>query len=323
MLKTLVTILVEAIGMGTIFLFACVGETLNEKVGNLNLGIPGIMCMGTLGGCYGVMLYTNAAADVNNLSGIGLIVVSVLFSMLFSAFGGLIYTFLTVTMKANQNVTGLALTTFGAGFLRFFAKRVEMTNFVVASKYFKNLFPFSKDLGWFGEIFLSHGVLVYLAILIAILASLLLTKTKVGLRLRAIGENPATADAAGISIVKYKYAFITLGSAISGIGGLYYVMDKTNGTTFAEAPIDSFGWLAVALVIAAMWKPWVAIFGSIIFGGLSILSMVLKLPIEQLKIFDMFPYIITVVILIVASIIGKKETQPPAALGLPYFREER
>ena len=199
-----------------------------------------------------------------------------------------------------------------------------MTNFVTASKYFKNLFPFSNKLGWFGEVFLSHGVLVYIAVIVAILASLMLNRTRTGLYLRAVGENPATADAAGINVSKYKYTFIILGSAIAGLGGLYYVMDKTNGTTLAEAAVDSFGWLAVALVIATMWKPVIAIFGSIVFGGLSILAMdIASLSFSQLKIFDMFPYIITVIVLIVTSIFGKKETQPPASLGVNYYREER
>lgn len=324
MFGTISTILIDAISMGAIFLFGCVGETLSEKSGNLNLGIPGIMCMGALGGSWGVMLCTSAASDPANMSGFLLVLVSVILSMLFSAFGGLIYAFLTVSLKANQNVTGLAMTTFGVGFMKFFAKRIDMTNFVTASRYFKNLFPFSSKLGWFGNVFLSHGVLVYLSVVIAVLASLLLTKTKTGLYLRAVGENPATADAVGIDVSKYKYIFIVLGSAISGIGGFYYVMDKTGGTTLAEAAIDSFGWLAVALVIATMWKPIVAIFGSVVFGGLSILAMDLtNLSFFQLKIFDMFPYIITVVILIVTSIIGRQETQPPASLGTNYYREDR
>ena len=310
--------------MGTIFLFGCVGEILTEKAGNLNLGIPGIMCIGALGGSYGVMLYTNGVTDMSTISGFWLVLTAIFFSMLFSAAAGLIYAFLTVSLKANQNVTGLALTTFGVGFMKFFAKRIDMSHFVEASKYFKNLFPFSSKLGWFGEIFLSHGVLVYLAIAVAILSSLLLNRTRTGLYLRAVGENPATADAVGINISKYKYGFIVLGSAIAGLGGLYYVMDKTAGTTLAEAPIDSFGWLAVALVIATMWKPTVAIFGSILFGALSMLAIDLKaLSFSDLKIFEMFPYIITVLVLILTSIFGKKDIQPPASLGQSYFREDR
>ena len=323
-MDTFATILVDAISMGTIFLFGCVGETLTEKAGNLNLGIPGIMCIGALGGSYGVMLYSGSVSDPANMNGFLLVLISIVFSMIFAGAAGAIYALLTVTMKANQNVTGLAMTTFGVGFMKFFAKRIDMTNFVVASRYFKNLFPFSDKFGSVGRIFFSHGILVYLAIIIAILSSIMLGKTRVGLHLRAVGENPATADAAGIDVAKYKYGFIILGSAIAGLGGLYYVMDKTNGTTLAEAAIDSFGWLAVALVIATMWKPVLAIFGSIIFGGLSILAMEIPtLSFSQIKIFDMFPYIITVVVLILTSIFGSKESQPPASLGVNYYREDR
>jgi len=319
------SILIDAISVGTIFLFGCVGEILTEKAGNLNLGIPGIMCIGALGGSVGVKVCLDSAKDINNMSGFVLILVSILFAMLFAGCAGLIYAFLTVSLKANQNVTGLALTTFGVGFMKFFAKRVhDPESFKIASDYFKKLFVLSDNPGWFEKVFLSHGTLVYLAIVVAILASLFLNKTRSGLHLRAVGENPATADAVGINISKYKYGFIVLGSAIAGLGGLYYVMDKTSGSTLAEAPIDSFGWLAVALVIATMWKPTVAIFGSIIFGGLSTLAVNLSgLSFSQLKIFDMFPYIITVIVLILTSILGKKDIQPPASLGQSYFREER
>lgn len=316
--------LVDAISMGTIFLFGCIGEILTEKAGNLNLGIPGIMCIGALGGSFGVSLYASGYTDPEKMSGFLLVLISIFFAMLFAGAAGAIYAFLTVTMKANQNVTGLAMTTFGVGFMKFFAKRINMEMFVPSSRYFKNLFPFSSKLGIFGEIFLSHGILVYLSIVLAILAAVMLNKTRIGLYLRAVGENPATADAVGIDVSKYKYAFIILGSAISGLGGLYYVMDRTSGTTLAEAAIDSFGWLAVALVIATMWKPVLAIFGSIIFGGLSILAMEIPtLSFSQLKIFDMFPYIITVVVLILTSIFGSKESQPPASLGVNYYREDR
>ncbi|MBO4428850.1 MAG: ABC transporter permease [Clostridia bacterium] len=321
----MIAILVDAISVGTIFLFGCIGEILTEKAGNLNLGIPGTMCIGALGGSVGVKICINSVSDPSQMNGFVLILVSIIFAMIFAGFAGLIYAFLTVSLKANQNVTGLAMTTFGVGFMKFFAKRVhDPETFKVASDYFKHLFTLSENPGWFERIFLSHGVLVYLAIAMAILATLLLNKTRTGLHLRAVGENPATADAAGINISKYKYGFIVLGSAIAGLGGLYYVMDKTNGSTLAEAAIDSFGWLAVALVIATMWKPVVAIFGSIIFGGLSTLAVNLTgLSFSQLKIFDMFPYIITVLVLILTSIFGKKEIQPPASLGQSYFREER
>ena len=115
-----------------------------------------------------------------------------------------------------------------------------------------------------------------------------------------------------------------MGSAIAGLGGLYYIMDRSSGTQFAEAAIDSFGWLSVALVIASVWKPLFAIVGSFIFGGLSIMDAQLKtLSLSQQKLFALVPFLITVIVLIVVSMLKLKDNQPPASLGLPYFREDR
>lgn len=321
MINTLISIIVNAISMGTIFLFACVGETLTEKAGNLNLGIPGVMCIGATGGGLAVSLFAG------HTSSLMLVLLSILFTLIAGALAGLLYGFITITMHGNQNVTGLALTTFGVGFMKFFSKRMyDQTRFVKASASFKRLFGerIAGSDNFFCRIFLSHGVLVYLAVLIAIVASYFLNKTKTGLHLRAVGEMPATADAAGINVSKYKYLFVVIGSSISGLGGLYYVMDRGSGTIFAEAAIDSFGWLAVALVIATMWKPVVAIFGSILFGGLFILDAVLDIPsMIFLKVFPILPYLITVIVLVITSVMDKKENQPPASLGINYYREER
>lgn len=320
-MNMVVSIIVNAIRMGTIFLYGCLGEILMEKAGHLNLGIPGIMCIGAAGGGFGVYLCCNHP----NMPGFIVVLLAILFSLVFSALSGLIYAFLTVTMKANQNVTGLALTTFGVGFMKFFAKRIyDQEKFVELSNKFINLFGLAKNKNPFIQIFLSHGILVYLSIILAILATYVLKRTKTGLYLRSIGENPATADAAGINVSAYKYAFILIGSAIAGLGGLYYVMDKTGGTTFAEAAIDGFGWMAVALVIASMWKPLLAIAGSIVFGGLSILDAQLTtLSLSQQKLFAIVPYLITIIILVVTSIMKNKNAQAPAALGLNYYREDR
>jgi simple sugar transport system permease protein len=319
----IVNILTDAIAMGTVFLFGCVGETLTEKAGNLNLGIPGIMCCGALGGGLGVWICSAGATDAAASPGWVFVTVSVLLAMVFAAAAGLIYAFLTVTLNTNQNIAGLALTTFGVGVLRFFSKKIN--NDIVfhgASRYFKNLFGYSGS-GAFGRIFLSHGILVYLGIIIAVCASFFLRKTRTGLALRAVGENPATADAVGINVSAFKYAFVLIGSAVAGLGGLYYVMDKSNGTTFSEAAIDTFGWMAVALVIATMWKPVLSIFGSILFGGLYVLSAYLPLSFNQLKLFGMVPYLITVLVLIVIRLLNRRDNQPPASLGLSYFREDR
>ena len=316
------TIIVNAIRMGTIFLFGCLGEILTEKAGHLNLGIPGIMCIVATGGGFAVKLY---AGNVTEVNGLVLVILSILGTMLFAGLAGLIYSFLTVTMNANQNVTGLTMTTFGVGFMKFFAKRIyDQKLYVSVSGYFKNLFGFEKSSNAFAQILLSHGVLVYLSILTAILLTLFLKKSRFGLYLRSIGESPATADAAGINVTKYKYVFIILGSAISGLGGLYYVMDRSAGTQFAEAAIDSFGWMAVALVIASLWKPIFAVFGSIVFGGLSIMDAQLKtLSLSDQKLFALLPYLITVIVLIVVSMLKLKDNQPPSYLGQTYFREDR
>jgi simple sugar transport system permease protein len=244
---------------------------------------------------------------------------------LFAAFGGLIYAFLTVSLQANQNVTGLALTTFGVGMMKFIGSNINQDNLTTASRSISKLFnqTFYQKLGWFGEIFLSHGILVYLAIIIAILTTLFLSKTRKGLFLRSIGESPQTADAQGINVTLYKYVAILVGSGIAGLGGLYYVMDRSGGTTFVEAAIEAFGWMAVALVIFSMWKPTVGIFGSILFGGLYMLPSFINVSNIQLKLFEILPYLVTVLVLIITSIVNNKNNQPPQSLGINYYREER
>lgn len=318
-------LIVSAISIGIVFLYGCVGEIITEKAGHLNLGIPGIMCMGTAGGCYGVSFYMGSLKNVSNANGILLILTAIVFAIIFAAFAGAIYGFLTVSLRANQNITGLALTTFGAGFADFFINTcVDKTYFSQASKLFKTLFTFSDKLGWFGEIFLSHGFLVYFGIAIAIIAAIVLKKSRLGLNLRSIGESPATADAAGINVNLYKYGAILIGSAIAGLGGLFYVMDFNIGSYENASTIQAFGWLAIALVIFTLWRPDLSILGSFVFGLLYVLSTFINgTTFAQKRLLQLLPYIITLVVLIITSIIGKKETQPPASLGLNYFREER
>ena len=173
----IVTLLAGAISMGVVYLYACLGETIIEKIGNLNLGIPGIMSLGALGGALGVVIYTKIFGE-DNYIGFVLILFALVFSVLVAALGGLIYSFLTVSLQANQNVTGLALTTFGVGTMKFFGSTMDITNFATASKYFGQMFKFADKLGWFGEIFLSHGPLVYLSFILAIVTGLIINKTK-------------------------------------------------------------------------------------------------------------------------------------------------
>ncbi len=321
----IISFLVGAIALSTVFLFGCVGEILTEKVGHLNLGIPGIMCTGTAGGCLAASLYMNSLADPSAASWFWLVLLAVLSAVLLAAALGGIYGLLTVTLRCNQNITGLAVTIFGSGFTQFVMDTyVDRTNFEMAGKLISKGLPFAGGLGWFGEIFLSHGVLVYLAIATALVAAYVLRKTRVGLHLRAVGENPATADAAGINVIAYKYGAILIGSGIAGLGGLFYIMDYIKGSWEKASTVEAFGWLSIALVIFTLWKPNLSILGSILFAALSIAAYVISgtTPVQR-ELLKMLPYVITVVVLIFTSIVDSRENQPPASLGLSYFREER
>lgn len=320
----MVAFITNAVILGAIMLYGCVGELVTEKSGHLNLGIPGIMCMGLTGGCIGSNAYMSgmAVADANWAV---LVLITILSSVIFAAFGGLIYAFLTVTLRANQNISGLALTTFGGGFAMFFIKQFVGTDFTKVRTVLKSSFAFSEKLGLFGELLFSYDVFVYLSIIIAIIVALVLNKTRTGLNLRAVGENPATADAAGINVNLYKYGAIIIGSAIAGIGGSAYTLGSA-GTGIFNSPneILCYGWLAIALVIFTLWKPLLSILGSILFGGLLYLA---RGGIQSSGmgpyLMKLIPYVITVIVLIITSIIGKKENQPPASLGVNYFREDR
>ena len=318
-----VSLIVGAISLAAVFLFGCVGEIIMEKTGHLNLGIPGIMCAGTAGGCWGVYIYMNAFNA--NPSWILLILFSVFTSFIFAATVGLVYAFLTVTLRCNQNITGLALTTFGVGFTQFFIDNfITREYFDAASKVITRSLPFAKDLGWFGEIFLSHGILVYVAIAIAVATAVFLKKTKTGLHLRAIGENPATADAAGINVTNYKYIAIIVGSGIAGLGGFFYIMDYIGGSWENASTIEALGWLSIALVIFTLWRPDLSILGSIVFAVFYILAYkITGISFTQMSELKLLPYVVTIIVLIFTSIFGSKNVQPPASLGLNYFREDR
>ena len=321
----------RAVMQGIPLLFGSTGEILTEKSGNLNLGIPGIMYVGGISGVIGSFFYEQAvpAAEMN---GFLAIMIPILCSLLGSLLMGLLYCFLTVTLRANQNVTGLAMTTFGVGVGNFFGgSLIKLTNSEVpsialskTSLFFKTTLPGADSTGWFGQLFLSYGFLAYLAILIAIGASYFLNRTRAGLHLRAVGESASTADAAGINVTKYKYLATCIGSMIAGLGGLYYVMDYANGVWSNNAFGDR-GWLAIALVIFTIWRPSASIWASILFGGLYILNIYLPTGTQMAvkELYKMLPYAITLVVLIIVSLRKKREDQPPASLGLSYFREER
>lgn len=317
----------RAILQGTPLLFGSTGEIITEKSGNLNLGIPGIMYVGAISGVIGGFFYQNAVKSVNTFLAILIPFVSCLVG---SFIASLIYAFLTITLRANQNVTGLALTTFGVGIGNFFGgslikitkSSVPFLSLSKIAKSYKLTLPFASKLGWFGTLFFDYGFMVYLAIAIALVASFILKKTRVGLQLRAVGESPATADAAGIHVNAYKYFATCIGGMIAGLGGLYFVIDYSNGI-WSNDGFGDRGWLAIALVIFAIWKPDFSILGSYLFGALYILPNYTSVSLQGMPLLKMLPYVVTIFVLVFVSIRKKRENQPPASLGLSYFREER
>lgn len=345
----IITLLTTAVSFGTVILFGSLGEILTEKSGHLNLGVPGIMYLGGIGGLIGSFLYEHYSAAPVPFVGL---LVAIAGTLLCSLLGGFIYSFLTVTLRANQNVTGLTITILGGGVANFFGgslsklaggvgqisvpatssafcatQRISDALVNAVSKGASSsgfLRVLSYVLESIDKIFLSYGFMVYIAVVIALLMSLFINRTSKGLNLRAVGENPATADAAGINVIKYKYLATCTGAAISGLGGLYYVMDYINGTWANDGNIEALGWLAVALVIFATWKPLRSIWGAYLFGALYWLyNYIPGLTRSMQEVFKMLPYAVTIIVLIMVSLRHKKEDLPPSSLGLSYFREDR
>ena len=327
MFDTIALVIQRAVVQGIPLLYGSTGEILTEKSGNLNLGIPGIMYVGAVYGVIGAFFYERSTETPSSFL---LVLIPLLASLLGSGIMALIYSFLTITLRANQNVTGLTLTIFGTGFGNFFGG--SMANLfgeggslalTETSLAFQTTFPFAERLGPIGTIFFSYGFMAYLAIIIALIAAFVLKKTRVGLQLRAVGENPATADAAGINVTRYKYVATVVGGMIAGLGGLYFIMDYTSGV-WTNGGFGDRGWLAIALVIFALWKPNVSVLGSILFGGLYIVYLFIPgLERSTQELFKMLPYVVTILVLIIVSMRKKREYQPPEHLGLSYFREER
>ena len=321
------TFIQKAIVQGIGILFGSIGEIVTEKSGNLNLGIPGLMYMGGIAGLMGAFFYENAVAAPVPFVGL---LISLLFALACSALGALIYSFLTITLRANQNVVGLALTTFGIGFGNFFggsisklAGGVGQVSVATTAKAYQASIPGLNKIPVIGKLLFSYGFLTYTALILAFLISFYLLKTRSGLNLRAVGENPGAADAAGINLNKYKYIATIVGGAIAGLGGLYFVMEYLGGT-WTNNGFGDRGWLAVALVIFSLWDCRKAILGSFLFGGLYILYMYIPgLSRGVQELFKMSQYLVTIVVLVITSMQRKRENQGPEMLGIAYFREER
>ena len=310
--------LIDSLAFGATFMYGSTGEILTEKAGHLNLGIPGIMCMGGAGGC----LILNLIGK-SSLPPFLIVILGILGSLIMAMLCGLIYSFLTVSLRANQNVTGLALTTFGVGLMKVIMSKMDATVYLIGPKAMYR-WPFAGR----QDSLQCLGIMFFLAVIIAVLTSWVLFRTRIGLHLRAVGENPATADAVGINVTKYKYLATCIGSGIAGLGGFYYIIDYM-ASQEAYLSLEAFGWLSIALVIFALWRPHMTIIGSVAFGFLfSCSSFITNIPgitvtMVTKPLLKMLPYVFTIIVLIISSIRNKRENQPPASLGLSYFREER
>ena len=310
--------LIYSLAFGATFMYGSTGEILTEKAGHLNLGIPGIMCMGGAGGC----LILNMIGK-SDLPPFLIVILGILGSLILSMLCGLIYSFLTVSLRANQNVTGLALTTFGVGLMKVIMSKLDATTYLIGPKMMYR-WPFAGR----QDSLQCLGVLFFLAIFIVLLTSWVMFRTRVGLQLRAVGENPATADAVGINVTRYKYLATCIGSGIAGLGGFYYIIDYM-ASQEAYLSLEAFGWLSIALVIFALWRPHLTIIGSFVFGFLFSCSSYItniswiQVTMATKPLLKMLPYVVTIIVLVISSIRNKRENQPPASLGLSYFREER
>lgn len=327
-MSTLITLIVAAVTFGTVLMYGTLGEILTEKTGNLNLGVEGIMYMGGAFGLAGAFYYEKAAGAAAN--GPVAITIAILSAFAAGMAASLIYSFLTITLRTNQNVTGLALSIFGTGIGQFVGEfmRVSEGGYVALSNHLKDafsatIFPsFLVNIPVVGRILFSHTVFFYLAVVLAVLMHFFLKKTKAGMYLTAVGESPATSDAAGINVTKYKYLGTTIGGGISAIGGMVYIM-TTAGCVWNHEGLSGVGWLAVALVIFCIWRPLNAIWGAILFGAMMIMYLRVSIPFIPTELYKILPYVVTVIVLILTSMKNSRDKQPPASLGLNYFREER
>ena len=309
-------------------LYGTVGEIVVEKSGSLNLGVEGIMAVGAIFG-YIIGCYANS------------LVVGILTAFLFGALCGLLFAVLTVSLQANQNITGLTLTTFGLGVYFFVGNGLKSVAWPAMNDYssikagFEALaIPGLSQIPVIGRGLFDHNVLVYLAVVIAIAMWWYLNCTRPGLRLRSVGENPGAADSVGINVKRYKYLHICLGCGIMGIGG-YYMGLNMSGSFNSSCWINGYGWIAVALVIFANWNPAFAIIGTFVFGFFNTLrvsgsSLAAAFP-EMLgwlsaiptQVYQALPFVITAIVLVASSIRNKQGSGLPASLGVNYFREER
>jgi simple sugar transport system permease protein len=304
----IITILATAIGAGAPVIYAAVGEIFAERSGILNLGVEGMMLVGAVSG------FIVAVKTGNPWAG-------VVAGMLAGGMLSLIHAFLTITLHADQVVSGLALTIFGVGLSSFLGQ-----NYVgMQGPQFSPInIPILSDLPVVGPIFFSHDILVYITFLLVPVSAYFIHKTRPGLHLRAVGEDPITADVMGINVVRVRYTYTFVGGVLAGLGGAALSLAYTPGWT--EGMSGGRGWIAIALVIFAFWEPWRAMLGAYLFGSVQALQFNLQtigitVPTYFL---NMLPYLFTIIVLVFAT--GERMRRhlgAPAALGVPYIRGER
>ena len=313
-----VIISASAIFYGTPLFFAALGGVFTERSGVLNLGVEGTMLLGGVSGAWASQHVGGSAWFT--------VLVSVLVGMTAGALTSTLLAFLCITLKTNQTVAGLAITIFAGS--------------VGLSSYFANIWKVAKnpvprpihpldvfglaDLPVLGPILFNQTSLTYVSWVLAILATVYLFRTKIGLQLRAVGESPQTADAMGISVIKYRYVHTILGGALAGIGGAYYSLAIV--PTWVDGMTKGAGWIAIALVIFGFWRPSLTLLGAYLFGALQSLSSTLKARGVRVSgdLLDALPFLMTIVVLVlVSSRFAHRRLGAPAALGVPYEREER
>ncbi len=311
--------LFAAIKAGTPLLFGTTGEIMTQRTGNLNLGVEGMMFMGAF-----LSFFVGYHTDS--------LLLALLAAFVIGVFGALIYAFVTVTLMANQNVAGLTLTIFGSGVAKFFGEIMiknaggspKLSTEFMASIAEKPI-PILGKIPVVGKLLFSHNPLVYLSIIVAVICSIYLMRTRTGLNMRAVGENPAAADAAGIRVTLVKYTHIMLGGGICGLGGAYLSLINGGGVWNNSSVVNGQGWIAVALVIFASWSPVKAIFGSLVFGAFSVLQFYMPKDIIEIPnaFYVMLPFVITTIVLVITSMRKSRKGSQPAGCGVNYFREER
>ncbi len=308
-LDFLTSVLAAAIPAGTAILYACLGELLCERAGVLNLGVEGIMLMGALGGF--AVCYWTANAWLGALAAL--------------AVGGAlasIHAFLTITLRANQVVSGLALTIFGGGLSSYLGR--NLAGKPASDKFSKLAVPLLSEIPRLGTILFKQDALVYLSYALVPLLWLYVYRTRQGLYLRAVGERPEAADAMGVSVSRLRYLYVIGGGALGGLGGAAISLGTNPGWT--ENITAGRGWIAVALVIFAGWNPARAALGAYLFGGVEAGQFRLQDAGVALSPFflSMLPYLFTIAVLVIATgEAARRRIGAPAALGRPYVREER